>query len=287
MAKNVLVAQDLSCYGQVSLSVALPLLGACGLSPTALPSALLSTHTGGFGDNTFCDLSGQMPAIFHHWQKIGVKFDAAYLGYLGSQAINQINTPAFFELLSDDCLLVVDPVMGDHGKLYRGFDQAYVEKMKKLITHACVVTPNFTEAQLLCGRPLTTSPVSFTNARQLAVTLAKQFGVNHVIISGIPQPDNKLGLCGYSAEGNLSWSRSIEKLRGDFFGTGDIFASVIVVGLIHHLSLQKAANLAVSFIKTAIMHTPADQDLRLGVNYAAGIGWLLDTLAKKREDIDA
>lgn len=282
-AHNVLVAQDLSCFGQVSLSVALPLLGATGVTPTVLPTALLSTHTGGFGENTFCDLSGQFGAIFAHWRALGLRFNAAYLGYLGSQASQALLQLHYQDLLTDDCLLLVDPVLGDHGKLYRGFAAADVAALRTLVHDAGVITPNYTEAQLLLGLPLTTSPLAVSQAVQLAQRLATHFNVAHVVISDIPQPDGSIGICGVS-RGIAPWTLTTPRLRGNFFGTGDIFASVIFTSLLHQKSLLGATKLAVKLIQTAIHHTPIDQDSRIGVNYAAGLPALLAQLTTAEEE---
>ena len=116
MQPNVLISQDLSCMGQVSLSVALPLLGACGLSPSVLPTALLSTHTGGFEANTYLDLADEMTAILQHWQTLDTKFDAVYLGYLGKKPL-EVLLQQLACVCTPDCLYLIDPAMADHGKL--------------------------------------------------------------------------------------------------------------------------------------------------------------------------
>ena len=152
---GVLISQDLSCMGQVSLSVALPILGACGLKPTVLPTTILSTHTGGFGNNTYLDLSHEMTQITKHWQELDISFKAAYLGYLGENALD------FWlqnkELLSQKIILI-DPAMADHGKMYRGLSQQYIEKMRQLVTKATILTPNMTEAAFLLGKKLKRIP---------------------------------------------------------------------------------------------------------------------------------
>lgn len=135
--KNILISQDLSCVGQVSSEVALPILAACGYQTNLLPTALLSTHTGGFGNNTYLDLSEEMKKITHHWHEAGINFSAVYLGYLGGQAIdfwlNELE-------IMDPKLVLIDPVMGDHGKLYKGMNENYVRKMRQLVTKATILT---------------------------------------------------------------------------------------------------------------------------------------------------
>ena len=130
--KKILTIQDISCVGQCSLTVALPILSACGLETCILPSAVLSTHTAGFSGFTFRDLTDDMPAIQAHWQKEGIKFSAIYTGYLGS--LKQIGyVKNILETMgTDDCIRIVDPAMADNGQLYSIFDMEYVEGMKVL-----------------------------------------------------------------------------------------------------------------------------------------------------------
>ena len=152
MNKRVLTVQDISCVGQCSLTVALPVLSACGVEAAVLPSAVLSTHTGGgFAGYTFRDLTADMPAIAQHWQKEGFRFDAVYTGYLGSgEQITHVRH-IMDTLLVPGGARIVDPAMADNGKLYAGFDAAFVEKMKTLAFSADILLPNITEAALLTG----------------------------------------------------------------------------------------------------------------------------------------
>lgn len=276
MQPNVLISQDLSCMGQVSLSVALPLLGACGLAPNVLPTALLSTHTGGFGANTYLDLSAEMINILQHWQELDTKFDAVYLGYLGAKPL-EVLLEKLPTVCHADCLFLVDPVMGDHGKLYRGFDQDYVALMRKLLKHATIATPNLTEAQLLLGQSLVdaTSPVTLAAATSIAQQLAKKLHLPNVILTGLELVDGQIGVVGFESSSATSWQLTAPKLPGNFFGTGDVFASVLLTGILKGQSIRTAAANAMTFICQAIAQTPANHDSRFGVNYAAAMAQLL------------
>lgn len=149
MKEKLLISQDLSCLGQVSLSVALPILGACGYQPDVLPTAILSTHTGGFGDNTFLNLSSEMSKIIAHWQDQKIDFENLYLGYLGKEAIDfWIDHISNFKVSK----VLLDPAMADSGKLYRGLNLDYVAKMRVLANFATILTPNLTEACLLLDK---------------------------------------------------------------------------------------------------------------------------------------
>jgi pyridoxine kinase len=151
MYKRLLTIQDISCVGQCSLTVALPVISACGIETAVLPSAVLSTHTAGFSGYTFTDLTEDMPAISKHWEKENLKFDAIYTGYLGSAKQIEYVKNIFKVNGKDGCLKIVDPAMADNGNLYPGFDMAFVEEMKSLCAEADYVLPNLTEACFLTG----------------------------------------------------------------------------------------------------------------------------------------
>jgi pyridoxine kinase len=149
--KKILTIQDISCVGQCSLTVALPILSACGMETCILPSAVLSTHTAGFTDFTVRDLTEDIPAIAAHWRKENISFDAIYTGYLGSLTQIDYVREIFVTLKKEGGTIIVDPAMGDNGKLYPAFDLEYVNGMKNLVAVADVVVPNLTEACFLTG----------------------------------------------------------------------------------------------------------------------------------------
>lgn len=271
---GVLISQDLSCMGQVSLSVALPILGACGLKPTVLPTAILSTHTGGFGNNTYLDLSHEMTQITKHWQELDISFKAAYLGYLGENALDFLLQNK--ELLSQKIILI-DPTMADHGKMYRGLSQQYIEKMRQLVTKATILTPNMTEAAFLLGKKAEENTIQ--TATSLAQELSTKFDIPNVIITGIDLSDEKIGEVGIT-EGK-EWSLTQRRLPGSFFGTGDIFTSVFLAAFMHQYSLKESCSIAADFVERAILNT-TKQDPRLGPNYAAGLSWLLEKVGNRK-----
>ena len=133
MNKKVLTVQDISCFGQCSTTVALPILCACGVETAIMPSAILSTHTGGFNGFTFRDLTEDLPKIMEHWVKESISFDAIYTGYLGSKRQIEIVMDLFKNILKSDGIRIVDPAMADNGKLYTGFDTSFVNEMRNLI----------------------------------------------------------------------------------------------------------------------------------------------------------
>ena len=154
--KKVLTVQDISCYGQCSITVALPIISACGIETAILPSAVLSTHTGGFTGFTVRDLTDDIPGVVDHWVKEGIAFDTIYTGYLGSIRQMEMIKDMFRRVTTPGALRIVDPAMADHGKLYYGFDEAYALAMGKLCGEADIVLPNITEAAMMTGAPLIT-----------------------------------------------------------------------------------------------------------------------------------
>ncbi|KRL05833.1 pyridoxamine kinase [Liquorilactobacillus oeni] len=278
MTVSILISQDLSCAGQVSMTVALPILGALGLSPTVLPTALLSTHTGGFGENTYYDLSSEMEKIIEHWKTLPLSFSAIYLGYLGAKPLDVLfkHLPA----LADNAFCLIDPVMGDHGKLYRGFNLKYVAKMRRLITHASLITPNVTEAQLLLGKNCTSVFISRSEVEDLLISLKKTFSVPRVLLTGVQFEAGSIGVWGYDDISREIWHVQSKKLSGHYFGTGDLFASVLLGALLKKRNLQSATKLAMGFVSACIEHSLADEqyDPHFGPDYSQQLPLLLKQL---------
>ncbi|MCZ3542706.1 PfkB family carbohydrate kinase [Lactobacillus gasseri] len=273
MEEKILVSQDLSCFGQVSLSVALPILGACGYQPDVLPTAILSTHTGGFGDNTFLNLNSEMSKIIAHWRDQKIDFKNLYLGYLGKEAID-----FWLSHISDfkDSNVLLDPAMADSGKLYHGLDTDYVTKMRILAKSATILTPNLTEACLLLGKNY--RDFSINEIKKLALELKERFKLKEVVITGILMKE-KIKMVGVSANDQVFVIEN-EKVGRSFFGTGDMFASSLLVAILAGYSLKEGVEIAATFIKMAIEVTDLTQDKRLGPNYAGALPWLMN---KSRE----
>lgn len=273
MEEKILVSQDLSCLGQVSLSVALPILGACSYQPDVLPTAILSTHTGGFGDNTFLNLNSEMSKIIAHWRDQKIDFKNLYLGYLGKEAID-----FWLSHISDfkDSNVLFDPAMADSGKLYRGLDTDYVTKMRILAKSATILTPNLTEACLLLGKNY--RDFSINEIKKLALELKERFKLKEVVITGILMKE-KIKMVGVSANQQVFVIEN-EKVGRSFFGTGDMFASSLLVAILAGYSLKGSVKIAATFIKMAIEVTDLTQDKRLGPNYAGALPWLMN---KSRE----
>lgn len=275
MNEKLLISQDLSCLGQVSLSVALPILGACGYQPDILPTAILSTHTGGFGDNTFLNLDSEMSKIVTHWQEQNIYFENLYLGYLGKGAIDFL-----LQHISDfkDSKVLFDPAMADSGKLYRGLDVDYVTKMRMLANFATILTPNLTEACLLLDRKY--QNFSTNEIKELSLELKKKFNLNEVLITGISMQD-KIKIVGVSSR-DKTFVIENDRVERSFFGTGDMFASSLLAAILAGYSLKDSSQVAATFVKMAIKATDLTQDKRLGPNYAGALSWLMKKVEEKK-----
>jgi pyridoxine kinase len=246
--QSIIVSQDLCGAGTVSLGAAIPILTALELRPRVIPTALLSTHTG-VPDNTYLDLSNQIGPILAHWQTLPLAIGGLYLGYLGPNALTvwQEWLPRWQQLP----LRLVDPAMADNGHLYRGLDDHYVAEMRKLITHASIVTPNITEAQLLLGQRPTVGTMTERAVQSLTQRLVTEFHVS-VIITGITLPGGKTGVAWTDAAAKEPTIWAVDTLPGHYFGTGDIFASVLAGGLMRGKCVDDAIRVAMRFVGQAI-----------------------------------
>ncbi len=248
---KLLTVQDISCVGQCSLTVALPILSVCGLETCVLPSAVLSTHTAGFQGYTFRDLTEDMPAIRNHWLKEGITFDAIYTGYLGSTGqIAQVEALAQ-SLLKPGCPLIVDPAMADNGKLYPGFDDAFVAAMKRLCSTADFVVPNITEACCLTGLEFKTQyDRAYIDALLEGL---KALGCKNIILTGVSYAPGTNGVVVWE-QGSYRYYCH-EMLPNSRHGTGDIYASSFVGALLRGKSAYDAAAIAADYTVACIRET--------------------------------
>ena len=195
--KKILTIQDISCVGQCSLTVALPIISSMGIECAILPSAVLSTHTGGFSGYTFRDLTEDLPLISNHWQKEKISFDGIYTGYIGSTKLIEYIKNIIDAFKTDNQLVVVDPAMADHGKLYYGFDEAFVDEMKTLCAKADYIVPNITEACFLTGTPYF-EKYTKADIESLLIKLSN-LGPKYVVLTGISFEEGLLGAAMYDS----------------------------------------------------------------------------------------
>lgn len=257
--KRILTMQDLSCVGQCSLTVALPILSRYGIETCVLPTAVLSNHTM-FKGWSYLDLTPEIPAIFENWKNNDIKFDAFLLGYLGKAELMALAEKCFDEFSADGAPVIIDPVFADNGKLYGGFDLAYVEQMRTLIKRADIILPNVTEACFLTDTEY--KPECDEAFAKLLAEKLSAFTDGTVIITGV-EKNGMIGELIYS--GGKCEFVLLEKLPAKRHGTGDIFASVFTAKHLSGESLAESCRAASRFVIDCLKTT--DPDHFYGVNF--------------------
>ncbi|MCR4941378.1 MAG: pyridoxamine kinase [Campylobacter sp.] len=255
--KQVLSIQDISCVGRCSLGVALPIISACGIETCVLPTALLSCHTG-FKHFSFLDLSDQIKPIMQNWKAENIHFDGIYSGFLGSQTQISLISELFKEF-GKNSIKLVDPCMGDNGKLYPCFDEKFVEKMRELCQIADIVTPNITEASFLTKSKYLDACHDEKYIDDLLLALSKM-GAKKIILKGITYNKNEVGVVAFDAKSKEKWQYFHELLPLKTSGTGDIFASVLFASIINGKTLQSAIQKSANFVLESIRTTLKNKD---------------------------
>jgi len=243
---------DLSGFGRASLTVIIPILSTMGIQVCPLPTAVLSTHTGGFQDYRFVDLSDHMRSMIEHWRSLDLSFDAIYSGFLGSSEQIEIVSGFIDSFSRADQLVLIDPVMGDDGKPYGPIGPELIRGMRRLIEHAGVITPNFTEGCFLLEREYCLK-IDAGEAKQWLIRLS-DFGPSTVILTSVPLDRAEQGssVVAYNREDGRYWKVDCSFVPAYYPGTGDAFASVILGSLLQGDSLPIALDRAVQFVTLAI-----------------------------------
>ena len=277
--KRVLTVQDISCVGHCSLGVALPILSAAGYEACPLPTAILSTHTGFPQKPSIHDLTGQMPQIIGHWERENLTFDACYVGYLGSTLQVGIVKGLLQKSAAPGFVGIVDPVMGDNGKLYHGFDEEYIKAMKSLVGSAHIILPNLTEGCLLTGIPYQ-EELTEGYVREVLGSLA-HLGAKTILLTGIGFEKDMTGIMVYEA--GREYYVPHRRLERGYFGTGDVFASAFTAGYLKGLPAKDAAALAGEFTVRCMEDTLGDEAHWYGVKFEGQLRYLMDALESKEE----
>ncbi len=259
MTKRICTMQDLSCVGQCSLTVALPILSRYGIETCVLPTAVLSNHTQ-FKSWSYLDLTEEIPNIYREWENSGISFDGFVLGYLGKRQLMTLAVELFERFGNKGAPVVIDPVFADDGKLYSGFDADYVREMAKLLAHADIIDPNVTEACFLTGTPYQEDHGK-AFAEELAVKLSRLTPAT-VVITGV-EFDGKIGELIYS-NGSCEYVM-LPKLDAKYHGTGDIFTSVMSACFFAGETLSASCLKAGQFVADCMRST--DKAHFYGVNF--------------------
>lgn len=249
---RVAAIHDLSGFGRASLCAIIPTLSAMGVQVCPVPTAILSSHTGGFEHYSFLDLTDYMEEYIEQWKLLGLQFDCIYSGFLGSPRQAAIVADFIDCFGRPDNLVVVDPVLGDNGSLYSSMTQEMVEEMRRLVFKADVITPNFTEAAFLLGEDI--PPVISDGQAKDWLRRLSRMGPKMAVITSAPQEKNSrnTNVLAYDRENQLFWKVGCRYIPAHYPGTGDAFASVMIGSLLQGDSLPAALDRAVQFISQCI-----------------------------------
>ena len=269
--KRILTIQDISCVGQCSMTVALPILSACGHETCILPTAVLSTHTGGFGKPAVVHLEGAVEPFWHHWQENGITFDGILVGYIGNvsgiQAVREIAE----NLLAPEGLLIVDPAFGDHGKIYSGLSDAYVAEMTALCEQADILLPNLTEAALFAGMPYREDP-----DENYVSAVLDNLSNPQVVLTGIGYREGETGVV--LQQGGRRFHYAHQKLGKSYHGTGDMFAASFTGALMQGKPAEEAVRIAAEFVCRSIRNTMEAPAHWYGVKFETALPYLIGEL---------
>lgn len=273
--KRIVTVQDISCVGKCSLTVALPIVSAMGVEAAILPTAVLSTHTA-FKGFTCRDLTGEIAPITAHWKAENIGFDAIYTGYLAS--FDQIDLVKQMAVDFPDALLFVDPAMGDNGKLYYGFDQAFAKKMAELCAVADIIVPNLTEASFMLGIPYVAEGYDEAYVKDVLRQLC-DLGAKRAALTGVSLQADKTGVMAYDSTTGEYFSYYHDRIPVSYHGTGDVFASASVGALMRGKTLEQALTIAADYTCESIRLTEAEPGHNwYGVNFEQAVPMLLEKL---------
>lgn len=269
--KRVAAIHDISGIGKCSLTAAIPVISAAGIEAAAMPTAVLSTHTGDITGYTYRDLTNDLNPMAAHWKSLGITFDGIYSGFLGSTEQVDI-VCGFIEMFKNDkTVVIVDPAMADGGKMYTTFDDNFANEMILLCKKADIIVPNLTEAAFLLGEEYIEPPYSKEYIESIMKRLSL-LGPSMVVLTGVAFNNDEIGCAVYSRDTDEVYYRFSEKYEGIYYGTGDLFASALTGAYLQGKSIYESAEIALEFTCSAIRRTyEAGTDTRLGVNFEQGI----------------
>ena len=264
--KKVMTVHDMSCYGRASLTSIIPIISTMGIQVCPLPTAVLSTHTGGYGKPMMTDLTDFMWGAKSHWKKLELGFEAIYTGYLASVEQVKIVSSIISEFKEEEQIIIIDPVMGDEGKFYSGFGDSLVEEMRSFIKGATIITPNITELALLLKKNYE-ERFDFDKVDGWAKEICK-LDVDNIIVTSVPSRKGNefIDTIVYSNCTNELTRISVEKIDMHYPGTGDAFTSVLIGKVLNGESIVDASKYASEFISNAIkVSSSYDYDSKEGI----------------------
>lgn len=277
--KRLVAINDISGFGKCSLTVALPIISAAGIETICMPTAVLSTHTGGFTGYTYRDLTCDMPAIGEHWKSIDLRPDAIYSGFLGS--FDQIDIVKKFarDFKTDGNIFIADPCMADHGKMYAIFDEKFAKAMAELCSEADIILPNITEACFMTGEKFNEGVATEAYIENILNKLL-DMGAGNVVLTGVSFEESKVGAASMGQD-RVPHYYFENKLPGAYHGTGDIFASAFCGAVLNGISIPDAMAISARYVCDCIKRTQSmDTPITYGVDFERGIPFYIKELGK-------
>lgn len=276
--KRIVTVQDISCIGKCSLTVALPIISAMGVEAAVLPTAVLSTHTA-FKGFTFRDLTSDIRPIADHWKNENIDFDAVYTGYLGSFEQLKLVSDFIDDFSKEENLIIIDPVMGDFGKLYPGFTQEFADKMADLCGKADIIVPNMTEASFMLRIDYKEN-YDEAYVKDILKKLCEN-GAKKAVLTGINYVEGQIGVMCYDSQTDTYSTYFREKVNASYHGTGDVFASTLTGALVKGFSFEESLKIAVDYTVECIRATNEDKNSHwYGVNFEETIPYLINRISK-------
>ena len=275
--KRVIAINDISGFGRCSLTVAIPVLSAMGYQVCPVPTAVLSCHTA-YKEYKMKDLTDFMSDCLQNWKNMAFEFECIYTGFLASD--KQIDKTIEYLDTYSDALVVVDPVMGDDGKIYKTVTEAMKTKMRMLAEKADLITPNLTEAAILLNEKYPENGITMSGLKDWLSRLA-DMGPQYAVITGVKTNDGKYMNAGFDKLQGKYWGRYINYIPKTFYGTGDTFASVLTGSILDGKNLKGAMADAIKFIDMCIENTTADKEaLKDGIYFEPMLDYLCNSQRK-------
>ena len=273
--KRLVTIQDLSCFGKCSITVALPVISALGTETVVLPTAVLSTHTGEFEGYTFHPLHNEFRGICDHWEKLGIEFDAIYVGYIGSNELICAVSDFIDRFKKDGTVVFIDPAMADNGKFYSGLGEDYAKNLATLCKKADIISPNMTEAMILSGN----KPENYKDATEIEIVAKSLSDIcENVIITGV-HGEKTISTVAYKKGDSALFSAEKPIYDGVFYGSGDLFASAFIGMYLKGKSLSDATKEASDFVNDCILNTLDEREKYwYGLKFEQALSKLIKTL---------
>ena len=249
--KKIAAVNDMTGFGRCSLAASIPIISRLGVQCCAVPTAILSNHTG-FPSYFIDDYTRHFKAYTDEWKKLDLRFQGILTGFLGSAEQFAMVEQFLTDFIGEDTIVCVDPVMGDYGKLYSSYTDEMCRAMRQLVSYAGIITPNLTEACILTDMPYHNG---VWTRRELAEILTRlhALGPSKVVVTGIPQGDFIANLSSVgSGEPSLTRQHRSGEQRN---GTGDVFSSIIIVDAVNGVPFERSVRRASSFVKKCILRS--------------------------------